>query len=121
MQYLFPGAPTKQPSCTFPPSNTHQTHWIKFIPHQSGPQQETIPKHVRLFNQLYECFDEVFNLEFPGYNGAIVNMGPVLPPQKKGHVLLYSHDKLSELQEHFDTLEWKGIFKCPKDLNIMAE
>lgn len=63
------------------------------------------PNIVRLFNQLYECFDEVFNLEFPDYNRAIVNMGPVLPPQKKGHVLLYSYDKLSELQEHFDTLE----------------
>ena len=53
-------------------------------------------------------YDSVFNPNFSGYNGqagnfkAIVNMGPVQPPQQKGRLPQYSRNKLVELQEHFD-------------------
>ena len=46
--------------------------------------------------------------EFKGYNGAVgefkshINMGPVLPPQRKGRLPQYSRDKLIELQQKCD-------------------
>ena len=61
------------------------------------------------------------------YNGkldpikAVVNMGPVLPPQRKGRIPQYSKDKLVELQHEFDKLEQMEVFKKPEDLNIIAE
>ena len=63
---------------------------------------------VTKFNQLHEEFDLVFDPNFPGYNGAygpikgVVNMGPVLPPQRKGQIPQYFRDKLDELQNKFD-------------------
>ena len=50
-----------------------------------------------------------------------MNMGPVQPPQRKGRIPQYSHDKLSELQAHFDTLEGKDVFRHPEDLGIVVE
>ena len=87
-----------------------------------------LPDKIRHeFKKLHEKFNKVFNPDFPGYNGAagpiegVVNMGPVEPPQRKGRVPQYSRDKLSELQDHFDSLEKKGVFKRPEDLGIVAE
>ena len=63
------------------------------------------------FCALLEEYDEVFNLVFQGYNGsagpfeAVVNMGLVQPPQRKGRLPQYAHDKLCELQHKFDELE----------------
>ena len=42
------------------------------------------------FQKLVEDYDDVFNPQFNGYSGAVspfkavVNMGPTLPPQRKG-------------------------------------
>ena len=80
----------------------------------------------RFRSQLLE-YDEVFNPSFPGYNNAFgpiktsVNMGPVLPPQRKGRMPLYGRNQLVELQEKFDELENMGVFAKPEDLNIVAE
>ena len=52
---------------------------------------------------------------------CVVNMGPALPPQHKGHLPQYASDKLVELQEKFDHLENVGVFKRPEDLGIIAE
>ncbi len=79
------------------------------------------------FRTLNTKFDNVFNPKIEGYNGAsgkfeaVVNMGPVLPPQRKGRVPQYSRDKLVELQQKFDDLEAEGVFKRPEDINTVAE
>ena len=71
------------------------------------------------FNAVLSEYDDVFNPNISGYNGAAgkfkatVNMGPVLPPQHKGRVPQYSRDKLVELQQKFDDLEEQGIFCHP--------
>ena len=48
-------------------------------------------------------------------------MGPVQPPQRKGHVPQYAHNKLVELQQKFDELEAQGVFKRPEDIGITVE
>ena len=69
------------------------------------------------------CFDP----RFKGYNGAVgpfkavVNMGPVQPPQRKGRLPLYSRDKLVDLQTKFDELEALGVFARPEDVDITVE
>ena len=71
--------------------------------------------------------DSVFNPSYPGYNGAagpfqaVVNMGPVQPPQRKGRLPQYAPDKLQLLQSKFDELEEKGVFARPEDIGIRVE
>lgn len=48
-------------------------------------------------------------------------MGPVEPPQRKGHLPQYARDKLVELQEKFDHLEQLGVFRRPEDVGITVE
>jgi hypothetical protein len=90
--------------------------------------QNILPPSVKAgFQELHVEFDEVFTPSFEGYNGAsgpikgVVNMGPVLPPQRKGRVPQYSRDKLQELQAKFDELESVGVFKRPEDVGEVAE
>ena len=79
------------------------------------------------FNQVLKQYDSVFNPKYNGYNGyygdlkAVVNMGPVLPPQRKGRIPQYSRDKLGELQAVFDKLESDGVFKRPEEAGIVVE
>jgi hypothetical protein len=79
------------------------------------------------FAELHAEMSEVFSPNFAGYNGysgpieAVINMGPVQPPQRKGRVPQYSRDKLVELQEKFDNLERHGVFKKPEDVGITVE
>ena len=81
----------------------------------------------RAFKDLHTEFDEVFNPVFPGYNGAVgpfeavVNMGPVQPPQRKGRLPLYSRDSLVDLQSKFDALEEIGVFARPEDVGVSVE
>ncbi len=85
------------------------------------------PRDQANFRTLLEEFDDVFNPQFPGYNGAVgpfkavVNMGPVQPPQRKGRLPFYNHDKLQELQNKFDELEHAGVFAKPEDLGVSVE
>ena len=88
----------------------------------------TLPDEVRSsFMALHKDYDTVFSPEFQGYNGAegplkaIVNMGPVLPPQRKGRLPQYSKDKLVELQNKFDILEQQGVFARPENLGVTVE
>ena len=79
------------------------------------------------FHGLLNEYDEVFSPQITGYKGAVgkyeatMNMGPVLPPQRKGRVPLYSRDKLIELQQTFDDLEEQGVFRRPEDVNVNAK
>lgn len=79
------------------------------------------------FREVLKDFDNVFNPNFKGYNGAAgafqtkVNMGPVQPPQRKGRVPQYSRNQLQELQAMFDELEDKGVFCRPEDVNVSVE
>lgn len=79
------------------------------------------------FRLLLNKYDNVFSSDISGYNGAVgpfkatVNMGPVLPPQRKGRVPQYSRDKLEELQHKFDDLEKLGVFARPEDVGAHIE
>lgn len=79
------------------------------------------------FVELHQSFSEVFSPDFPGYNGALgplnatVNMGPVQPPQRKGRLPQYSRNKLEELQQEFDRLEFLGVFKRPDEAGVVVE
>jgi len=69
----------------------------------------------------------VFRPTVSKYNGAsgkieaVVNMGPVLPPQRKGRLPHYNRDTLQELQHKFDELESVGVFAKPEDVNVTVE
>ena len=64
----------------------------------------TLPDEVRSsFMALQKDYDTVFSPEFQGYNDAegplkaIVNMGPVLPPQRKGRLPQYSKGQVDRI------------------------
>ena len=67
------------------------------------------PDMVAQFHATNRRYKNVFNTKGKLYNGAfgpveaVVNMGPSLPPQRKGRIPQYSRDKhkLVELQEKF--------------------
>ena len=79
------------------------------------------------FATLLTCYDEVFNPTISKYNGKSgacfveVNMGPQPPPQHKGRVPFYGRDNLVELQQKFDELVSKGVFRRPQDMGIAVE
>ena len=79
------------------------------------------------FEALNREFEHVFDPNFPGYNGAsgpfkaMVNMGPVLPPQRKGRLPQYARGQLEELQSKFDELESLGVFVRPEDVDVSIE
>jgi hypothetical protein len=79
------------------------------------------------FSRLVKEYDDVFDKNISGYNGAagpfeaVVNMGPVQPPQRKGRLPQYAPNKLVELQHKLDELESLGIFQAPENLGITVE
>jgi len=79
------------------------------------------------FRQVLSQYDDVFSPILAGYNGAagrfeaVINMGPVLPPQRRGRVPQYSKDKLEELQQKFNDLERQGVFRRHEDVGVTAE
>ena len=108
-----------QKSCAKPPNFSND---VKIDP------DDTFPSDMKqAFTKLVEQYDHVFNPNFKGYNGssgkfeAMINMGPVQPPQRKGRVPQYARDKLQELQEQFDQLEGLGVFKKPEEVGINVE
>ena len=87
-----------------------------------------LPEAVRnKFHEVLRRFDDVFDPKIVGYNDAagpmeaIVNMSPVEPPQRKGRVPQYSHDKLVGLEAQFDELEQSRVFRWPEDVGITVE
>ena len=70
---------------------------------------------------------DVFDPSYRGYNGnvgpfeAVVNMGPVEPPQRKGQLPQYARIQHVELQHKFDELESMGVFVRPEVVPISVE
>ena len=68
----------------------------------------------------------VFNPSISKYNGAsgkieaVVNIGPTLPPQRKGRLPQYNRNTLEELQDKFE-LEAASVFAKPEQVNIHVE
>ena len=54
-------------------------------------------------------------------NIALVNIGPVQPPQRKGRVPQYSRNQPLELQAKFDERGQAQVFRRPEDLGITVE
>ncbi len=91
------------------------------------------PNHIlpldfrRKFADLHLQYDSVFNPSIPKYNGAsgnisaVVNMGPTLPPQRKGRLPQYNRSSMDELQAKFDYLETQGVFAKPEDAGVVVE
>ena len=79
------------------------------------------------FKTLHQKYNYVFDSLLPGYNGAygpseaVVNMGPVLPPQRKGRLPLYKKDDLDILQSKFDELESLGVLCAPEIVGVNVE
>ena len=79
------------------------------------------------FREMNKKFEDVFNPQISKYNGAsgkieaVVNMGPVLPPQRKGRLPHYNRDKLNDLQQKFDELEESGVFAKPEEVGVTVE
>jgi hypothetical protein len=79
------------------------------------------------FSRLVKEYDDVFDKNISGYNSAagpfeaVVNMGPVRAPQRKGRLPQYAPNKLFEIQHKFDELESLGIFQAPENLGITVE
>ena len=79
------------------------------------------------FMMLHEQYKEVFDPNFQGYNHsygkfeAVVNMGSVKPPQRKGRLPQYSRNKLVQVQEHFDQLEKLGVLAKPESVGVNVE
>ena len=72
-------------------------------------------------------FDDVFNPSNSKDNGAsvkieaVVNIGPTLPPQRKGRLPQYNRNTLEELQDKFDKLQAAGAFAEPEQVNVHVE
>ena len=81
-------------------------------------------KEVQAVNLTYA---HVFHRRIHRYNGAsgpieaVVNMGPTLPPQRKGGMPQYNRATLSELQDKFDELEKAGVFAKLEQVNVTVE
>ena len=79
------------------------------------------------FRKVLSTYDEVFSpvtSTYNGYSGTCqvkVNIGPNLPPQRKGRVPFYGDDGLQELQDYFDDLHDRGILSKPEEVGITVE
>ena len=87
-----------------------------------------LPPEVRdEFRELNFEFGDVFNPSISKYNGAsgkieaVVNMGPTLPPQRKGRLPQYNRSSMEALQAKFDELEDAGVFAKPEQVNVHVE
>ena len=91
------------------------------------PDHALSPDERASIRSILEEYDEVFDPNYTGYNGhvgpfkAVVNMGPVQPPQRKGRLPQYARNQLVELQNKFDELETMGVFVRPEDVPVNVE
>lgn len=85
------------------------------------------PDTKNSFVTLLDQYPDVFDANVGCYNGAygpyqaVVNMGPVLPPQRKGRLPQYNSSRLHELQTKFDDLEQAQILIKPESADITVE
>jgi hypothetical protein len=110
------------PSRSGLPSGTHFADLVNLNPDKILNQQQ-----VTAMSSMMSEFGNVFNPDFPGYNGAlgpfhaVVNIGPVQPPQHKGRLPLYGRKRLVDLQLALDDLEAKGVIATPESAGTVVE
>ena len=79
------------------------------------------------FADLHDRFRDVFDSSTLGlYNGSsgplevVINMGPTLPPQRKGRMPMYSRNLMEEQQRICDELEGTVLLK-PEEVGVVCE
>ena len=103
-------------------SHTSHSKTVKVNPDNIAT--ETVNREL---HALVREFDQVFDPEIGYYNGAsgdleaVVNMGPTLPPQRKGRLPQYAHNRMVELQCKMDELERIGVLRKPEEMGIQVE
>ena len=95
---------------------------VKTDPHNTLPKQQ-----VEEFHEIHSEYSEVFDGKTLGcYNGASgplkvnINMGPMLPPPRKGRLPQYNRNQLEELQQICDELDGSVLLK-PEDVGVQCE
>ncbi len=103
-------------------------HAKPFSQHLSLDPDSSLSDDIRAkFSAVNLQYDDVFDPVLSKYNGAsgkieaVVNMGPTLPPQRKGRLPHYNRETLCELQKKFDELEEVGVFAKPEAVNVTVE
>ena len=91
------------------------------------PDKRLSKKQQSQFQVLHQEYSDVFDKSSLGlYNGAsgplkvVINMGPTMPPQRKGRMPVYNRSQLVEMQELCDKLEGTVLLK-PEDVGISVE
>ena len=91
------------------------------------PDKQLSSQQHQMFKSLHEDFKDVFDSRCLGrYNGAsgplevVINMGPTLPPQRKGRMPLYNRNQKEEMQKICDDLEGTVLLK-PEQVGITCE
>ena len=91
------------------------------------PDRSLTPEIKAKFVAVNLKYDSIFQPRVSKYNGAsgkieaTVNMGPTLPPQRKGRLPHCNRDQLDRLQQKFDELEEEGVFAKPEDAKVSVE
>ena len=123
-------SPTESTSPENAPSSTTQrdTQCEPYTNNVSvDPDHQLDPNIREAFIETNFQHQEVFNPNYKGYNHAfgsfeaVVNIGNVKPPQRKGKMPQYSRDKLVIVQEHFDKLESLGVLAKPEEIGVNVE
>ena len=127
---VFDPLRTTPPEGDLPPPPKAHTRSITTPRHSLvsvDPDNILAPSVQKDFTALLHQFTDVFESDIGCYNGAygpyqaVVNMGPVLPPQRKGRLPLYNQSRLQELQSKFDELERAGVLIKPESADITVE
>ena len=114
-----PTSPNKAPK---PSKNTVYSNAVN-LSNNNLPNTSTVTE----FKELLSTYDHVFSPVDSTYNGfsgpckVKINLGPNIPPQKKGHVPFYNDTDLTKLQNKFDELQSKGIFSRPQEIGVTVE
>ena len=117
--------------CDTPPIMSTAPKFINNVPFSASVSVDpdnivstSIKQQIHVINRKY---DKVFDPTIPMYNGRSgnivgnVNMGRVLPPQRKGRLPQYNNDKMISLQNRMDELEAVGVFAKPEDVGVTVE
>ena len=86
------------------------------------PDNQLNPSEKQQFINLHKGYDYVFNPNFGAYNDfsgkihANINIGPVIPPPRKGKLPFYNQSTLCLLQKEADKLEALGVLAKPEHI-----
>jgi hypothetical protein len=94
---------------------------------QVDPDAILSPAQRRLFHNLHEEYDVIFDPKIGKYNDASgrirarINIGPVKPPRTKGFLPDYTRDRMDQLQQKMDELEDLGVLGKPDEHGVIVE